>query len=130
MFSEELHEADAFSLQNMDLFRSSIRESGLYGKGTDLGSALEDLLSRQPAVLNRSTTLIILSDTKTVDQPRAIRALLEAKRQAGRVLILNPIPESKWPYLKSAQAFGAVCSMVSCSTLNALAAACRRLSDR
>ena len=32
-------------------------------------------------------------------------------------------------YLKSAQAFGAVCSMVSCSTLNALAAACRRLSD-
>ena len=130
VFSEELHEADAFSLQNMDLFRSSIRESGLYGKGTDLGSALEDLLSRQPAVLNRSTTLIILSDTKTVDQPRAIRALLEAKRQAGRVLILNPIPESKWPYLKSAQAFGAVCSMVSCSTLNALAAACRRLSDQ
>ena len=46
----------------------------------------------------------------------SLRQQAERARQAGRVLILNPIPESKWPYLKSAQAFGAVCSMVSCST--------------
>ena len=31
LFSEGLHEADAFSLQNMDLFRNYVRDSGLYG---------------------------------------------------------------------------------------------------
>ena len=128
LFSEELHEADPFSLQNMDLFRGYVRDSGVYGKGTDLGTALEGLLARKPPILNSATTLLILSDTKTIDQPRAIARLLEAKRLAGRVILLNPIPESKWPYLHSAQAFGAVCTMVSCSTLSALGAACRRLT--
>ena len=128
LFSEELHEADAFSLQNMDLFRSYVRQCGIYGKGTDLGKALEKLLAEKPPILNNSTTLLILTDTKTIDQPRAIGHLLEAKRLAGRAILLNPIPESKWPYLHSAQAFGAVCPMVSCSTLSALAAACRRLT--
>lgn len=129
LFSEDVYEADAFSLQNMDLFRSYVKDSGVYGRGTDLGTALEYLITMQPAALDDSTTLLILSDTKTVDQPRALQALLEAKRLAGRVLWLNPIPESRWQYLKSASAFSAVTTMVSCSTLNALASACRNLSD-
>ena len=128
LFSEEIHEADAFSLQNMDLFRNYVRQCGIYGKGTDLGSALEYLCSQNPSVLNTSTTLLILSDTKSIDQPRAIQALIEAKRQAGRVIWLNPIPESKWPYIRSAAAMSSLCTMISCSTLRDLAAACRRLT--
>ena len=128
LFSEEMFEADPFSLQNMDLFRSYVRDCGVYGRGTDLGSALEKLCAMRPAALNPSTTLLILSDTKTIDQPRALNALLEAKRLAGRVLWLNPIPESHWPHIRSVQSFAAVCSMVSCNTLGALAAACRRLT--
>lgn len=129
LFSEEMLESDAFSLQNMDLFRDYVRRSGLYGKGTDLGSALEQLCALQPRALNDSTTLLILSDAKTIDQNRAVRHLQEAKRLAGRVIWLNPIPEHKWHHLKSTQAFAQVCTMVSCSTLGALAAACRRLAD-
>ena len=53
--------------------------------------------------------------------------LREAKRQAGRVIWMNPIPESKWPYLRSVQTMASLCQMVPCSTLQALAAACRRL---
>jgi len=127
LFSEELFEADAFSLQNMDLFRNYVRESGLYGRGTDLGTALAQLMSKKPAVLGPSTTLLILSDTKTIDMPRAALMLREAKRQAGQVIWMNPIPESKWPYLKSVQTMASLCQMVPCSTLSALAAACRRL---
>lgn len=127
LFSEELHEADAFSLQNMDKFRSYVKESGLYGRGTDLGSALENICARKPAALNASTTLLILSDAKTIDQSRAVRALLEAKRMAGRVLWLNPIPQGKWQYLRSVQTMASLCPMISCSTLGTLAAACRKL---
>jgi len=128
LFSEKLFEADAFSLQNMDMFRSYVKESGVYGRGTDLGTALETICAMQPAALNSATTLLILSDTKTIDQPRALAALLEAKRLSGRVIWLNPIPENKWKYIRSVQTMAAVCPMVSCSTLNALAAACRRLA--
>ena len=128
LFSEELFEADAFSLQNMDLFRDYVRQSGIYGKGTDLGTALEHLCGQMPAGLNDATPLLILSDTKTIDQPRALRCLQEAKRLSGRVLWLNPIPEGKWQYVRSIQAFSQLCTMLSCATLHSLADACRRLT--
>ncbi len=127
LFSEDLVEANAFSLQNMDLFRSYVRDSGLYGRGTDLGTALERLCSMQPSVLGPSATLLILSDTKTIDLPRAVKWLMEAKRMAGRVVWMNPIPENKWPYLRSVQTVLQLCQMIPCSTLSALAAACRKL---
>ena len=127
LFSETAVEADAFRLQNMDLFRSYVKDSGIYGRGTDLGTALATLCAGRPPVLGKATTLLILSDTKTIDQPRALAALTEAKRQCGRVLILNPIPRNKWPYLHSVQAMAQVCSMVPCSTLQELASACRSL---
>ena len=128
LFSESMFEADAFSLQNMDLFRNYVKDCGVYGKGTDLGTALEQLCAIEPAAINPATTLIILSDTKTVEQTRAAQALLEAKRLAGRVLWLNPMPQSHWPHVRSVQTFQSICPMVSCSTLHALAEACRRLT--
>ena len=127
LFSESVYEADAFSLQNMDLFRNYVRASGLYGRGTDLGTALYELVRTHPAVLNHSTTLLILSDAKTVDQPRALYYLHRAQQMAGQVIWLNPIPESKWKFLTSSQLFASRCTMLSCSTLHSLAAACRRL---
>ena len=129
LFSERLVEADAFQLHNMDSFRSFVRESGIYGRGTDLGTALEDICARHPPILGAGTTLIILSDTKTIDQNRAVRAVLEAKRQAARVIWLNPIPEGKWQYLRSVQTMTTLVPMISCSTLRELAAAGRRLAQ-
>ena len=127
LFSEELHEADIFCLQNLDKFRSYVRGTGLYGRGTDLAQALEKLNARKPAVLNSATTLLILSDTKTTGQKRALEALKESKHLAGQVIILNPIPEQKWKYLQSAKVFSSAVTMISCATLRDLAAACRKL---
>jgi len=127
LFSEDLFEADPFSLQNMDLFRNYVRQSGLYGKGTDLGTALEKLCAIRPEVLNSSTTLLVLSDSKTIDLPRATAAMLEAKHRCGKILWLNPIPERKWQYLRSIQTAATICQMLPCSTLQELAQACRRL---
>ena len=127
LFSEHIQQADAFSLQNMDLFRQYVDETGIYGKGTNLGKALEHLCAQRPPILNDATTLIILSDAKTVDQARALEALVKAKQLSGKVLWLNPIPENRWQYLKSTQLMASVCPMVSCSTLKELTDACRRL---
>ena len=119
-------EADVFSLENMDKFRAYVKDSGIYGRGTDVGKALYDLSTRQPPVLTDATTLIILSDTKTVDLNKALMALREAKRQAGRVIWLNPIPENKWQYLRSAKTIASQCTMFACNNLQALSNACRR----
>ena len=129
LFSEDLVEADAFALENMDKFRQFVKDSGLYGRGTDLGTALEQLATQKPTPLTASTTLMILSDTKTIDQNRAIAALLKAKQLSGRVVWLNPIPQNKWRYLRSVQTMAALCPMVPCSTLRELAAACRKLTQ-
>ena len=127
LFSEELCRVNPFALQNMDAFRDYVRSSGLYGRGTDLGRALEDLCAQRPGVLGPSVTLLILSDTKTIDVPRAARALLEARRQAGKVLWLNPIPQRKWPYVRSIQTMSMLCQMAACSTLEELSSTCRRI---
>ena len=127
LFSETMVEADAFQLQNMDRFRSYVKETGIYGRGTDLGTALQELCSLRPPVLTAGSTLLILSDTKTIDFPRAMGALAEAKRLAGRVICLNPTPEKHWQYVRTIQATAELVPMIPCSTLRELAAACRRL---
>lgn len=129
LFSERLVEADAYCLHNMDAFRTFVRDSGIYGRGTDLGTALQEICAARPPILGQGATLLILSDTKTIDQNRAVEAVLEAKRQSGRVIWLNPVPEGKWKYLRSVQTMAALVPMLSCSTLRELADACRRLRD-
>ena len=128
LFSEELHEADAFHLQNMDLFRDYVRRSGVYGRGTDLGGALRKLNDLRPPALSPGTMLLIISDTKTVNQSRAVQELLRARSRAGRVFWLNPIPERKWKYIGSVQTMRELCTMISCSTLQELGTACRKLA--
>ena len=127
LFSEDVCEADAFSLQNMDSFREYVRDSGVFGRGTNLGKALLHLCKMKPAALNNATTLLILSDAQTVDRETAIQALLEAKRLSGQVLWLNPLAEHHWKHQKSSQIMSSLCTMVSCNTLNALSNACKRL---
>ena len=127
LFSEDMCEADAFSLQNMDTFREYVRSTGVFGRGTNLGKALAQLCKMKPAALNDSTTLLILSDAQTVDRETAVRALLEAKRLAGQAIWLNPLAENHWKHQKSAQIMASVCTMVSCNTLSALSNACKRL---
>lgn len=129
LFSERLVEADAHCLHNMDSFRAFVRDSGIYGRGTDLGTALQEICAIRPPVLGQGATLLILSDTKTIDQNRAVAAVLEAKWQSGRVIWLNPVPEGKWQYLHSVQTMAALVPMLSCSTLRELADACRRLRN-
>ena len=129
VFSEEIFEADAFALEDMDKFRAYIRSLGLYGRGTNLGGALEALLSQKPCPITPATTVLILSDTKTIDQPRAIAAIEKLRQNAGKVVWLNPIPQRKWRYIRSVQVMESLVPMASCSTLQELAAACRRLTQ-
>ena len=127
LFSEEVMKVNPFALENMNAFGNYVRSSRVWGKGTNIGRALEYIAAIQPGILGPSTVLLILSDAKTVDLDRAESALIRAAQMAGKTVWMNPIPEAKWQYLKGVMALKRHCSMVSCSTLNELARACARL---
>jgi uncharacterized protein len=129
LFSEEMIEADPFELHDMDRFRDYVKRSGIFGRGTDLGGALRALNAMRPAVLNSSTLLLIISDTKTVDRAGAERELLRAGKSVGKMFFLNPIPERKWQYIQSVRSAMKICPMIPCSTLDELGAACRRIAS-
>ena len=127
LFSETVQKVSPFALENMNAFGHYVRHSGVWGKGTNIGRALEFIESLHPSVLGPSTVLIVLSDAKTVDLGRAETALMRAQKLAGSVVWMNPIPEAKWPYLRGVTALRRYCNMVPCSTLNDLARACAKL---
>lgn len=127
LFSEEVMKVNPFALENMNAFGHYVRGSQVWGKGTNIGRALEYVSALQPSVLGPSTVLLILSDAKTVDLDRAELVLVRASQLAGSVVWMNPIPEVKWQYLKGVMALKRHCNMVSCSTLSELARACAKL---
>jgi len=129
LFSEESKEADPFHLQNMDLFREYVKESGVYGRGTNLGACLKKLNDERPSALSPSTVLIILSDVKSIDMASALYEIDRARARAGKVFCLNPIPRNKWKYSQSIVSVSEKCTMLSCSTLNELGSACRKLTN-
>ena len=127
LFSEQVQRVNPFALQNMNLFGSYVRTSGVWGRGTNIGRALEAVLTANPPVLTPGTVLIVLSDAKSVDLDRAEAGLIKASRQSGSVVWMNPIPQAKWQYLKGVSRLKQHCSMVPCGTLDELARACARL---
>ncbi|MBQ9826019.1 MAG: VWA domain-containing protein [Firmicutes bacterium] len=128
LFSEETAEVDPFALQDMDQFVSYVRRTGLYGKGTDLGSALDRICAVKPPVLDQKTTLLIISDAKTVRLEDAQKSVIRAASLAGEIIWMNPIPQRKWEHLRSIRTMSVLCKMVPCSTLSELARECRKLA--
>ena len=127
LFSEQPQRVDPFALENLALFGSYVRSSGVWGRGTNVGRALEAVLDAAPPVLTPGSVLIVLSDAKSVDLDRAEAGLIRASRQAGAVVWMNPVPEAKWQYLKGVTRLKRHCDMVPCGTLDELARACARL---
>ena len=128
LFSEQVQRVNPFvALQNMDLFSSYVRTSGVWGRGTNVGRALEAVMAAAPPVLTPNTVLLVLSDAKSVSLDQAEASLIRAGNTAGSVIWMNPIPEAKWQYLKGVTRLRQHCSMVPCGTLDELARACQRL---
>ena len=94
LFSETAVEADAFRLQNMDLFRSYVKDSGIYGRGHGSGRGAGDtcVAMRPPVLGGVRDAAHPLRHQNHRPAPGGLAAVREAKRQAGRVIFLNPIP--------------------------------------
>lgn len=129
IFSEELAEIDRSAMVNTEVFRSHVKSTGLFGRGTDLAHSLSLLMAQRPPVLNGSAMLVILSDTKTINVHETEQLLAGAKRLSGNIIWLNPIPKRKWDHIRTIGRISGICRMLPCSNLSELSRAVMQISD-
>lgn len=94
-----------------------VAESQVWGKGTDLGTALETLLAEHERVLTRDTVVIIVSDTKTLGADKAAEILARLRPRLREILWLNTLPREEWPEQRTVALFARTASMRECNTL-------------
>jgi uncharacterized protein len=94
-----------------------IRRSRTWGGGTDIGSSVHKLAEKYPDRLNARTTVIIVSDTKTVQLDNALRELKKLKSRVKLLIWLNPLPTERWPEYRSVEIFSDLAEMWPCSTI-------------
>jgi len=94
-----------------------VRRSKTWGGGTNIASALSTLAGEYASLLNMRTTIIVVSDTRTVTLARALEALDRVKTRVKRILWLNPLPFSEWSCYASVKAFAQRVEMWPCHTL-------------
>lgn len=94
-----------------------IRRSKTWGGGTDIGSSLNRLAEKYSDRLNAKTTVIVVSDTKTVALGKTVEELKKLKEQVKRVIWLNPLPIDRWPDYRSVAMVGEHVEMWPCSTI-------------
>ena len=120
IFSEGVTE---IGLGDLTHFEQNVKNSSLWRRGTDIGSALNYLVEASPPVLDSSTTIIVLSDAKTIAQPLAEAALMEAERRVRSIVWLNPDRQ----FSSFAERLAERVVMLRSGTLDELARACARL---
>jgi uncharacterized protein with von Willebrand factor type A (vWA) domain len=94
-----------------------VRQSRVWGKGTDLGRALETLVDEHERLLTRDTVLIIVSDTKTLGAGKAAALLGRIRPRVRGVLWLNTLPREEWDEHRSVVLFARHSDMHECYTL-------------
>ncbi len=94
-----------------------IRQSKNWGGGTDLGRALFEMVRKYPDLVNAKTTVIVVSDTKTVSIDQALDELKKLNERVKRVIWLNPLPVVYWPDYRSVNKIGELVEMWPCSTI-------------
>jgi len=97
--------------------RQVVESSRVWGKGTDLGTALASLVGEHGRLLTQDTVVIIVSDTKTLGADEAARLLTRMKPKVRELLWLNTLPWEEWAKHRTAALFGRLVNMHECYTL-------------
>ncbi len=99
-----------------------IRRSDTWGGGTNLGFSLRSLMEKYPDLLNGRTSVIVVSDTRTISLDSAIKELSRLKDRVRKIVWLNPLPAEQWSEYRSVQSMSALAEMWPCNTISQLEA--------
>ncbi len=99
------------------LLDRAIRSSKNWGGGTNLGFSLNELMQKYPDLLNGRTSVIVVSDTKTISLDRSLKELSKLKDRVKRVIWLNPLPKEQWSDYRSVGSVAEMAEMWPCNTI-------------
>ncbi len=94
-----------------------VRQSKNWGGGTNLGASLAELSRKYPDLVNAKTTVIVVSDTKTIAINQALDELDKLTERVRRVIWLNPLPACHWQDYRSVSEIGGMVEMWPCNTI-------------
>jgi hypothetical protein len=89
----------------------------VWGKGTDLGRALEALIAEHGRLLARDVVVIVVSDTKTLGVDRAAELLGRIRPRVREIIWLNTLPQEEWNDHRAVALFARHAAMYECYTL-------------
>lgn len=127
VFSEQLEHLPTASFTNAAVFEENIKSSPVWRKGTHIARVLESILENSRTKLNSSLTVILVSDAKTLESDRVGDQLKALEKRVKQVLWLNPLPQRDWSTISGIGKMRRYCTMLDCSTLEKLAAACAEI---
>lgn len=120
IFAEELEYVTPFFTARQpfeDTMVKLIGKSRIWGKGTNIGTAISTMREKYPLLLTSNTVVIIVSDTKTLEIDMAGDEISKLKGLVKDILWLNTIPQDEWKDLMSVQLFKRHSQMYECYTL-------------
>lgn len=123
LFSEGVERIESHHIASLASFESRVINSPLWGRGTNLNTALAALQRSREVNLN-GAVLLIFSDAKTIQAHAAGQRLTDVRRVCRRILWMNPLPAPDWALLPWVDVYRKQCSMLDCSTLERLGIAC------
>lgn len=102
-----------------------INRSAEWGRGTNIATALRTLRLRFPFVMTGDTSVVIVSDTKTMFLDEAAKEVDQLRRKVKDVVWLNTMPGPDWEKAKTVSTFLRLVRMYPCNTLADLEKAMR-----
>lgn len=127
IFSDDSEKINIRNFFGFDDFVKQVKDLKIWGKGTNIGRALGNIRENRFSPVTSSTIFVLVSDAKTIDHKLTLKNLAELSRIVKRILWMNPLPENEWNKIKGLEEYLKYCTMLDCSTLEHLAAACRNL---
>ncbi len=88
-----------------------------WGKGTNLGVALNTFFKKYETKVTPNTIGIIVSDAKTIGAKPAAELVARLRHKVKDLLWLNTIPKKDWPQIKTVGLFAQDSRMMECYTL-------------
>lgn len=114
---EEVHLADGRRGDLAQLLDRIVRRSGSWGGGTDLGQGLRTFNGEHVGRFGHRTTVVLVSDTKTVALDRALTEVEKLQNQVRRLIWLNPLPPEDWGEHRSVEEISSMVEMWPCNTI-------------
>ncbi|WP_156896678.1 vWA domain-containing protein [Desulfovirgula thermocuniculi] len=103
-----------------------MNRSSQWGKTTNFYAALLTFQRHYSHLAGPETTVVVVSDTKTLAPREAAREVAKLRRQVREILWLNPVPKELWDHLPGVAAFAPHVKMKECRSLYHLEAIIRQ----